>query len=867
MGVLAEEVVRVKADTTGFHQGVQNDVEGPIKKAALVAGAAFAAVKVGDFLADAAKAAAHDEVEFTRLGTSVKNSGENWEELEKPVEKALTAMSNASGFMKGELAKSLSALELRTKDHTKALELEKDAMNISVQTGRPLQAVTMALGKAYDGSVGGLNRLGIAIPKVTTAQDKLKAAHSAAIASGQKFNETQKQAYRVALDAAKANDKDQTSVDALRIVHTKFAGAVEAQSQTMQGKLKIMGAQWENLKIQLGNIILPLIVKGLGFVLQAIQFVANASGNVKTALLAVGAAAATIGTALIVWKAYTVAVELAGKVQAAFNLIMAANPIVLVALAIAALVAAMVILYMRSQTVHDIIDNLFNTFREVVSTAWGVVQPILLAIASTIQSVFQTVSNLIENNWQAIWSVLSVAVNTAVDLVTGYINGIIQIVTGVFNLVDDLIHGRWDQVWGDLVQIVTGYLDTLNALLGGIPGYILDVISAAAGAAGDLASGIVGALTDALSGLGGLVTGWIGDVVTAVSNGVSGAATAAAGVATAIVTAITTGVANLGTAVAGGISDVATAITNAIVGITAVAASFGRAIVAGIVTGLANIVTSVMTEVAKVGTAVAGYATTATTEAVKIGAAIIKGAVQGVTGIAGEVMKVVDNITGAIATFATNIFDNAEHIGKRIVAGVVSGLVGIGDKALGVIKQVANVVNQFAQDVWNDAWRIGDRIIKGVIAGLGGLFDAVKNKIQGAIGDGISWAGDHIPGSGEGPAERAAQNHLGRPIADGVISGFVANIGGFRQEMQTRVSDAVHGIDTSSVVGGGGVAAPFGASRTTGYEQPLLLDDGGLVDKLGELVDELRASRGDSGSGVTVIATNGANAAVMAARR
>lgn len=512
----------------------------------------------------------------------------------------------------------------------------------------------------------------------------------------------------------------------------------------------------------------------------------------------------------------------------------------------------------------------------------------MTAVFNTIAPVVEDIVQVFRNNWNTIMLI---------------VNGVMTEIRGIINVVMGLIHGDWERVWEGMTQIVSGVFDQLRGLLTlaitalgtiaeaigeailngiigileGIPGLLGDIIGAlpglftgAAGLLGDAAAALAGAaleaITTALSGLGELIAGWIGEGITAIGNAVGEAGTAAAGIATAIVTAITTGVTGLGTAVAGGISDVATAITNAIAGITLVAASFGRGIVTGLVNGLVNIVTEVMGEVAKVGTAVAGYVTTAATEAAKIGAAIIRGVVSGLQGIATAAIGVIDNITTEIGKFATNVFNNAEHIGARIIAGVRSGLAGIGGEALEIIDNIANVVNQFAQDVWQSATRIGARIITGVLSGLSGLFTAVAHSIQNQIGSAIGWAGDHIPGSGEGPAERAARNHLGTPVAEGVISGFLSGIGGFKDAVQASVTDGIHGVDTS-MPGGGDAFGPFGAGRTTGYEAaPLALDDGGLVERIGELIDEIRASRGDDSS-VTVIASGGANAAVLAARR
>lgn len=63
--------------------------------------------------------------------------------------------------------------------------------------------------------------------------------------------------------------------------------------------------------------------------------------------------------------------------QTALNVVMSANPILLVVLAVAALTAAVVIAYRNSETFRDIIDGAFSTARRVVEAAAGAVESVV----------------------------------------------------------------------------------------------------------------------------------------------------------------------------------------------------------------------------------------------------------------------------------------------------------------------------------------------------------------------------------------------------------------------------------------------------------------------------------------------------------
>jgi len=78
-------------------------------------------------------------------------------------EDSIDKMARATGVADDKLRPALARLALSTNDTQKAQELLSLALDISTQTGKPLEGVANALGKAYDGNTAALGKLGVGL--------------------------------------------------------------------------------------------------------------------------------------------------------------------------------------------------------------------------------------------------------------------------------------------------------------------------------------------------------------------------------------------------------------------------------------------------------------------------------------------------------------------------------------------------------------------------------------------------------------------------------------------------------------------------------------------------------------------------------
>jgi hypothetical protein len=192
--------------------------KGAVAFAALGAAAGVAAIKIG---VDAVKAAIEDEKAQVSLAQTLKNVTKATDAQVKATEDYIDKTARATGVADDQLRPSLDRLVRSTQDVTKAQKLQQLALNIAAGTGKDLATVTEALGKAYDGNLGALRRIGVPLDANIIATKDFDAAVIA-------LSET-------------------------------FEGQADAAANTFAGRLARFKVAIDEAKESLGQALLPLL--------------------------------------------------------------------------------------------------------------------------------------------------------------------------------------------------------------------------------------------------------------------------------------------------------------------------------------------------------------------------------------------------------------------------------------------------------------------------------------------------------------------------------------------------------------------------------------------------------------------------------
>ena len=228
------------ADTKQFIEGLDkadketrsfsNKLGDALKKGALAfaavgAAAGAMAIKIG---VDAVKAAVEDQKSQTQLAEALRNTTKATDGQIKATEEYITKAQNATGVTDTKLRAALGNLLRATNDVTKAQKLNNLALDISAATGNDLEAVSLALSKAYNGNLGALTRLGIP------------------------------------LDANIIKTKDFDA--ATKVLAETFGGAAAANAETFAGKMEIIKRRLEDAQETIGYAILPILERFSTFI-------------------------------------------------------------------------------------------------------------------------------------------------------------------------------------------------------------------------------------------------------------------------------------------------------------------------------------------------------------------------------------------------------------------------------------------------------------------------------------------------------------------------------------------------------------------------------------------------------------------------
>ena len=192
------------------------------KAAAAFAVAAAAAVAYGTKLAiDGVKAAIEDEQAQFRLANALREATGATDGQIKATEDMILKTSLATGVADDKLRPALQRLAVSTKDTEEAQKLLSLALDISKGSGKDLETVANALGKAHDGQSTALGRLGLGL--------------------------------------SAAELKTMTFTDVQQKLSDLYGGAAATNAETFQGKIDRLTVGFNEAKESLGNALLPFV--------------------------------------------------------------------------------------------------------------------------------------------------------------------------------------------------------------------------------------------------------------------------------------------------------------------------------------------------------------------------------------------------------------------------------------------------------------------------------------------------------------------------------------------------------------------------------------------------------------------------------
>ena len=292
-----------------------------LKKALVPAIAVVGALAAG--LGFAVKAASEDQKAQELLAQQLRTSAMATDEAIASNEQFISSMSKAFAVADDDLRPAMANLVRSTGSVEVAQTLMNTALDIAAATGKDLETVTLALGKAVNGSTKSLTMLDPSLKGVI--------------------------------------DSESTLDDITGALAVSFGGAASVAANTFEGRMKGMTIALDETKESIGAALLPALL-GLLNILKPVADWAQENTRVFLIIIAtIGTLAVAVIAANVAMKIYEATLILTKFATIALNAATSANPFVLVAAAIIALTAAMVYLEIKFQAMSKAFDMFGNS--------------------------------------------------------------------------------------------------------------------------------------------------------------------------------------------------------------------------------------------------------------------------------------------------------------------------------------------------------------------------------------------------------------------------------------------------------------------------------------------------------------------------
>lgn len=321
--------------------------------------------------------------------------------------------------------------------------------------------------------------------------------------------------------------------------------------------------------INLGKAVAPLGGPVLDVLTGFFTMIANMNAS------GLGAVLVAVASAIVLFQAWTAAVAL-------LNLVMAANPIALVVIAILALAAGIAFLWKNNET-----------FRKGVLVVWGAIKKAIGATASWIANtavpwiikafghVVKTLQ-MLYGTWRVIFNAIlkiaAVIVVAVYTVVRTYITGILTIITGI----GKAILAYWKLVWVTVSGVIGTYLRAAQTVVRTVFTTISTIVSTALAVVRTTVATVLGAIKLLFSGRWGEIPGLIRDAWGKIKGHVDGGVKG-------IKTAITDGLSRivelfrgLGGRILGAAGNLGSTLYNA-----------GRDVISGLINGIKSLIPNV----------------------------------------------------------------------------------------------------------------------------------------------------------------------------------------------------------------------------------------------------------------------------------
>lgn len=285
-------------------------------------------------------------------------------------------------------------------------------------------------------------------------------------------------------------------------------GMYDTMNNNLQGSMIQLSSAFEALKLELGEMLTPVIQKVTVLLQQLVKWLIGLDENTKKNAITIAALVAAIGPLLIiVGKAITII----GTVSKALGVVKAA--ILAINAPIAAIVAAIGVLVAAFHTLWKTNEE----FRAAVTAIWEKVKAAFMELYNGVKerleglkTAFNNIINFLKPLWEGFCNILAPVFEGAFSIVADTFKMISDVILGVLDVFIGVFTGDWKTAWEGVKSIFKGAWD-----------WIVNIFNSLIGTMTGLGKKIFGGLWDGLKSVWNSIVDWLNGAVNWISDKLS----------------------------------------------------------------------------------------------------------------------------------------------------------------------------------------------------------------------------------------------------------------------------------------------------------------------------------------------------------
>lgn len=279
-------------------------------------------------------------------------------------------------------------------------------------------------------------------------------------------------------------------------------GDLERTMDSPTNKIRVMKEQVQELAIQFGQILMPILEKVIEVVKPLLDKFQGLTKEQQQMIITIGLIAAAVGpVVLIIGKVVSVVGALSSTFSAVSGAMAAAGgassilgtvftaltgPVAIVIGAIAGLIAIFTSLYKSNEE-----------FRNIVNSAWTEVKTIISGIIDGLKSLFQAFIEFARQIWSKYGDDIIKIVSNAFTIISTVIKNVLEVIKNVINIAINLIKGNWQDVWDGIKNLTSSVWNNIKTIVN----TALDLIKGAIGIVLNVIKGIISGVWEAIKSI------------------------------------------------------------------------------------------------------------------------------------------------------------------------------------------------------------------------------------------------------------------------------------------------------------------------------------------------------------------------------